>query len=397
MKLKQNMEKMAGHHGVKFSPVAFNRVAHAPLVVFGIACGLLANVTMAAAAQSDAKPVLNQPSQRYTDQRIAADLRQYEMMQERIRQLNATGKHPINEYNMAKAQCWLNVSRHEYDRNDRSAFPQDALDQSVIIVDYIEKNVENQELALHTETPLVNQAAKLREDLWRKIEQLKQAPGFHCSMAQLACAEVELVHAGNEYQQQQWRHARPYVAIVEAKLEEAVQLNTSCIPKLTATTNKPTTVEAQPPALEQAAGMSTITKLANLRDVNKLESFNLSGDTLFRFNRGDLSGLLPKGRTALDQLVTKLKIQYQKIERIQVTGFTDHFGSASYNEALSRRRAETVALYLDQHGVATAISAEGKGAQYPVKQCSSKLTPYALVECLQPNRRVEVVVVGTKK
>jgi OmpA-OmpF porin, OOP family len=53
---------------------------------------------------------------------------------------------------------------------------------------------------------LVNGAAKLRQDLWTNIEILKSHKGFSCAAQKVACAELELVHAGNEHNQQQWRH-----------------------------------------------------------------------------------------------------------------------------------------------------------------------------------------------
>jgi OOP family OmpA-OmpF porin len=45
------------------------------------------------------------------------------------------------------------------------------------------------------------------------------------------------------------------------------------------------------------------------------------------------------------------------------------------------------------------IYTEGKGEKQPVKECSPKefKTLKAQIDCLQPNRRVEIEVVGTRK
>ena len=59
---------------------------------------------------------------------------------------------------------------------------------------------------------------------------LKADPGFRCAQKQIACAEVELVHAGNEFNQQQWRHAKPYVQIAEDQMAEAGTLVEQCLP-----------------------------------------------------------------------------------------------------------------------------------------------------------------------
>ena len=67
------------------------------------------------------------------------------------------------------------------------------------------------------------------------------------------------------------------------------------------------------------------------------------------------------------------------------------------NQALSERRAITVKRYLIKNGVDGAvIKTLGKGSSQPIKQCKgTKKTP-ALVACLEPNRRVEVVIRGVK-
>lgn len=77
--------------------------------------------------------------QSITDKSIQADYANYEAQQGRIKALNDTGRHRVASYSLAKAQCWLDVSLHEYTRNDRSNFPQLAFDESFKITDYLEK------------------------------------------------------------------------------------------------------------------------------------------------------------------------------------------------------------------------------------------------------------------
>jgi OmpA-OmpF porin, OOP family len=84
---------------------------------------------------------------------------------------------------------------------------------------------------------------------------------------------------------------------------------------------------------------------------------------------------------------------------VVVTGHTDRLGSLKYNMRLSERRAVVVKDYLvknlnvDQK----LIFWEGKGPKEPIpvtKFCDNKMKRKQLIECLAPNRRVAVEVVG---
>jgi OOP family OmpA-OmpF porin len=78
-------------------------------------------------------------------------------------------------------------------------------------------------------------------------------------------------------------------------------------------------------------------------------------------------------------------------------GHADRIGGDAYNMKLSVRRAEGVKNYLVSKGIpANRIYTEGKGKRQPVKECKDS-NRKALIVCLQPNRRVEVEVVGTRQ
>ena len=84
----------------------------------------------------------------------------------------------------------------------------------------------------------------------------------------------------------------------------------------------------------------------------------------------------------------------QKLEVVLVTGHTDRIGTDAYNQKLSERRADAVRDYLVSKGVDKAkIETIGLGEKQPVVQCDQKNLK-ALIECLQPNRRVEVQAKG---
>jgi OmpA-OmpF porin, OOP family len=125
------------------------------------------------------------------------------------------------------------------------------------------------------------------------------------------------------------------------------------------------------------------------------QKVTFSADTLFDFDKAVLK---PEGKAKLDDLATQL--EGTDLEVVVATGYTDRIGSDTYNDRLSLRRAQSVKAYLVSKGIpANKIYTEGKGKRNPVKadsECRQK-NRKALIECLTPNRRVEVEVVGTKK
>ncbi|MGI4813245.1 MAG: OmpA family protein [Janthinobacterium lividum] len=116
----------------------------------------------------------------------------------------------------------------------------------------------------------------------------------------------------------------------------------------------------------------------------------ISADALFPFDRGDLADMLPAGRADIEQVAAR--ISHGRFDHIEVRGYTDHLGSSGYNHDLSERRANAVKQLLIQQGIpADKIQASGLGEQDPIAQCDSQLSHAALVACLQPDRRVEIV------
>jgi OmpA-OmpF porin, OOP family len=82
-----------------------------------------------------------------------------------------------------------------------------------------------------------------------------------------------------------------------------------------------------------------------------------------------------------------------------VTGHTDRIGTLRYNMGLSERRAVGVKDYLvkNLNVDPKVIFWEGKGPKEPIpvtKFCDNRMARKQLIECLSPNRRVTVEVVG---
>ena len=128
--------------------------------------------------------------------------------------------------------------------------------------------------------------------------------------------------------------------------------------------------------------------------VHKKVSF--TADSLFGF---DKSRVRPEGKQALDRFASELK--GTEFGVITVTGHTDRIGKHDYNVKLSKRRAESVKDYLvESAGIpAGKITTKGMDGSEPVTkpgECKGKKVTKKLVDCLQPDRRVEVEVSGTK-
>lgn len=119
----------------------------------------------------------------------------------------------------------------------------------------------------------------------------------------------------------------------------------------------------------------------------------LSADALFKFDRYTRADITDGGRAQLDQLAESLVADQGRITQIHVAGYTDRLGSDDYNQALSQRRADTVAAYLtERHVPDHLVQAEGHGKADPVVQCPDGQSRKALIACLAPNRRVVVRV-----
>lgn len=156
----------------------------------------------------------------------------------------------------------------------------------------------------------------------------------------------------------------------------------------------PATANAQCDGALAPAAAPASAPAAPAAPVVSSEKVTFAADTLFDFDKAVLK---PEGKAKLDDLVSKLK--GINLEVVIAVGHTDSFGSDKYNDRLSVRRAEAVKGYLVSKGIeANRVYTEGKGKrQLKVDPKSCKGSRKAQIACQQPNRRVDVEVVGTRK
>lgn len=152
---------------------------------------------------------------------------------------------------------------------------------------------------------------------------------------------------------------------------------------------------APAPAHQAAAEPQTGHQHQRLETALLPQKVEYSTDAFFDFDKATLR---PEGRAALDELVQELgEVKYGSI---RVVGHTDRLGGEEYNQTLSERRAAAVKEYLTRKSIpAEQIETMGKGKSEPTTQTSSCMGPKndRLVKCLQPDRRVDIEVAGTKE
>jgi len=127
-------------------------------------------------------------------------------------------------------------------------------------------------------------------------------------------------------------------------------------------------------------------------DSNKV---TLAADALFDFNKAVLRA---EGKKKLDELVAKSG--QLNLEVIIAVGHTDRIGTDAYNQKLSEKRAAAVKDYLVSKGIpANKVYTEGKGKKQPVTKPDQCKGPKSkkVIDCLQPDRRVDIEIIGTKK
>ena len=288
---------------------------------------------------------------------LAADeLKQIETLQRRAEKLSFDRLDP-NNYHLAKARTWLNLATSEYYDRDDSGIISATVNQAATLLDAL----ENKQTGISMDTPTqVPGGETVRPDLWDKIAALKKNDKFSCGQRPTAEAEVYLVWAGHEKSESGWSHAESYLRGVEDRIYSAQVAIKNC-------------TEPAPPVVEK---------------------ITLATDALFAFDRTTLE---PSALWHLNKLADRIK-QIDTLEEVVLVGHTDRLRSHVHperNQLLSEQRAESIRQYLIGKGIAAdKIHASGAGSTQPIVQCSTRMNKEKLVECLQPNRRVEVILRG---
>lgn len=144
--------------------------------------------------------------------------------------------------------------------------------------------------------------------------------------------------------------------------------------------------EPEPEPIEEVAVIEAAPAVVSVEET-------LDVQTLFGFDKAKLDA---ESTDILSELSQRLTM-FERIETVRVTGYTDRIGPLEYNEKLSQERAEAVASFLRENTdiPSTRFEVQGLGPADPVANCEALRGP-ALIDCLAPNRRVEVEITAER-
>lgn len=293
---------------------------------------------------------------------LPQQLQRIEALQRRA-DILATGGVGSDNYHLAKARTWLDLALSEYHENEQTGIVPAAIAQIESLLDALEK--QQPDISMDTPRQLSGSEA-VRPDLWKKLANMKNSPGFSCGQRPIAEAEVHLVWAGHEKYESSWAHAQTYARSAEILVREAQAAVDACAASL---------AKIPPPLAEK---------------------ITLSSDTLFEFGYAKLD---PSALWRLNRLADRIK-QQATLEEIVLVGHTDRLRSDGHperNQLLSEQRAGSIRQYLIGKGIPEdKIHASGAGSTQPQVQCSTMTSKEKQIECLSPNRRVDIILRGAR-
>lgn len=107
----------------------------------------------------------------------------------------------------------------------------------------------------------------------------------------------------------------------------------------------------------------------------------------------DSTELTPDSQEKLNNLAWTLQNSHD-VRDANIVGYADPIGAPQYNMTLSQQRAQTVQQYLTGKGYVNTqvVESRGLGETSKYAECKDIASRQARIECLEPNRRVEVEV-----
>lgn len=109
---------------------------------------------------------------------------------------------------------------------------------------------------------------------------------------------------------------------------------------------------------------------------------------LFDFDKANLDSQAQQNLNTLSQVLKS----DSEVRRAHIVGYADPIGSKEYNQKLSERRAQAVKEYMAGRGYLNTQVAEVRalGSSDQFAKCEDVKGREAKIDCLRPNRRVEV-------
>lgn len=114
-----------------------------------------------------------------------------------------------------------------------------------------------------------------------------------------------------------------------------------------------------------------------------------TASVFFQFNKS-APNAIERGTASVTEIAAQIK-QSSSDGPIMVSGYADPIGNFAYNSKLSAKRADTVAKLLIAQGIsASRIQIQANSQTDVYQQCSGENAKVELIQCLAPNRRVNI-------
>lgn len=324
------------------------------------------------------------------------DLVQIEQLQRRVDKL-AFGPFGPNGYTLSKARAWLDMALVEYYQQERTGIVQDAIAQATALLDALSDNP----MFIGHDTAQPEASEKVRPDLWEKADALKKRGNLTCGGRKIAELEVQLVWTGHYKWESGWSHAEPSARIAENLAYEA-QFEFDPSPCTAfAKIPAPAIAKLPTPALASlpATAVAELPAPKAVKPATSIERRTLPTDLMFAYARSSLSDEYMKyrGNEYLNKIVAELQ-SWKTLKKIQIIGHTDRLGKEANITRIALERAEQIKSYFVSQGIpAGLIEAKGVGATQPKVSCPEQRDTRAMIKCLQPNRRIEMIIEGVRK
>ena len=124
------------------------------------------------------------------------------------------------------------------------------------------------------------------------------------------------------------------------------------------------------------------------KTIYPIDKASRNANILFAFDQFNFKSI-DEEFSSIAQIAKQIKAD--GANHIELSGFADRLGQYAYNQQLAAKRVNTVAELLVKEGIdPNSISMQANGSTSLFQQCNSDGNNSALVQCLAPNRRVNI-------
>ncbi|MBK8250533.1 MAG: OmpA family protein [Gemmatimonadetes bacterium] len=334
------------------------------------ALGALMGAAVSVGAQAPAGQRLTPVAQRITDEAFARDLAVFHALEQRVaRTSSAAG---TRKYLATRAAEYVTMARDAYERNDRTAFPEDMIVLAERDLSVVESGGEVPAGTLGS-VLFPNNVRVFGEELLGKAMTLRQEADRLGAPDEIARAEATLLRAGHPIlagpacvsDADALRDAEQRLLAVERTRVNPVPVEPPMVvPDRPAPVPQPDSARLPRRACDGPERLSNVARAVHFA----LDKHDLAAST----------------RRVLDATIAQLKAN--PAVRVRLSGHTDPRASNAYNQALSQRRVDAVSAYLAANGIAgdRILRADALGED-------RLLEPIRDARDMARNRRVEII------